>query len=86
MLGAFLHFGAAPLLGDQMLDRLHDLAPGDVGNLEPKHVVDVLEEAGRAVEDAAPVMARVVHALGGDEEARLRLELAVRRKRHPQRL
>ncbi len=40
-------------------------------------------QAGGAVEDGAPVIRRVVHALGRHEQARRRLELAVGRERHP---
>ena len=40
-------------------------------------------EAGGAVEDAAPVRGRVVHALGRGEQAGRRLELPVGRERHP---
>ena len=38
---------------------------------------------GHAVEDLTPIGARVMHAFGGNKNARMGFELAVRRERHP---
>ena len=38
---------------------------------------------GHAIENFAAIRARVVHPLGGNQNARMGLELAVRRERHP---
>ena len=40
-------------------------------------------EPGHAVEDFAAIRARVMHPLGGNQNARMGLELPVRRERHP---
>ncbi|CCF20123.1 protein of unknown function [Pseudorhizobium banfieldiae] len=58
-------------------NRLGDLRPAVAGIDAP--------EAGRRIENLAPVMRRIVHILCTDEEARLLLELAVCRERHPER-
>jgi len=60
---------------DLALHRLDDLGAAMAGIDAP--------EASRAVEDLPPVMRGVVHVLGGDEQARIALELAIRRERHP---
>ncbi len=41
-------------------------------------------EASRSIENAIAVDIGIVHALSGSEEAGRRLELAVRRERHPE--
>ena len=58
-------------------NRLGDLRPAVAGIDAP--------EAGRRIENLAPVMRGIVHILCTDEEARLLLELAVCRERHPER-
>jgi hypothetical protein len=60
---AHLEGGRVVQLGGLLLDRLDDL-----GRVWPG--VDA-PQTRRAVEHAAPVRRRVVHALGGDEQARL---------------
>jgi len=45
--------------------------------------IDAPQACG-AVENLTAVVARVVHALGGDQQARFGFELAVGRKRHPE--
>ena len=63
-------------LADLLADRLDDLRPAMAG-------VDAPQSRG-AVEHASPVVGRVVHALGADEQARRLLVLPVRRERHPE--
>jgi len=58
------------------LDRGHDLRMAVPGIAAP--------ETGGAVEHASPIGGEVVHALGADEKTRLRLELSVGGKRHPE--
>ena len=64
-------------LADLRRNRLGDLLAAVAGIDAP--------QAGGAVQDLAAVVGSVVHVLGGDQQARLLLELAVRRERHPER-
>ena len=41
------------------------------------------KQAGRGIDDFFPAVVPVVHAFGADDELGIRLELAVRRERHP---
>jgi hypothetical protein len=63
-------------LGGLFLDRLDDLRAAVAGIAAP--------QSGGAVEHLAAVGCRVVHVLGADQHARIGLELAVRRERHPE--
>ena len=64
--------------GDLLADRLDDLAPSVAEPAAP--------QPRQAVEDLLAVGVGVVRALGGDDHARVRLELAVAGERHPVRV
>ncbi len=65
-------------LGGLRADRLHDPWRGVPGVAAP--------QAGRGVEQPAPIGHRVVHAFRTADQARMRLEMAVGGERHPERL
>ena len=65
-------------LGNLALDGLHDLRAAMAGIAAP--------QAGRPVEHLPAVRGPVVHPLGRDEHARVRLELPACRERHPESL
>ena len=76
-------FGMAHLEGRRIihlrhlvLHRLNDLVAPVPGVAAPK--------ARRAVQHLTPVIGRVVHVLGADEQARIALELPVGCERHPE--
>jgi hypothetical protein len=64
--------------GELLLNGTGDLAAAVAGIGAP--------EASRSVDHLAAVFGGVIHALRGCEHARCRLELAVGRERHPERL
>src|SRR3546814_3714014 len=61
--------------GQRLVHRLGDLAAAVAGG--------DAEQAGRAVDHLVAVIGGEVHAFGAGQDARVRLEVAVRGKRHP---
>src|SRR5260370_42626860 len=59
-----------------LLDRIDDFLAAVAGVYGP--------QTGDAVEHLAAVLRQIVHVLGGHQQARRRLELAVGREWHPQ--
>ena len=77
--------GVAPLEGRSVI-KLPDLLAHRGDDPFPSVPGIDAPHAGRAVQNPAAVICDIVHALGGNDDARSRLELAVRCERHPERL
>ena len=80
--GQLEHLRMAHLEAGRIVE-LQKLLAHRVGDLRPRVAGVHAPQARRAVEHLAAVVAPVVHALGAHEQARVLLELPVRRERHP---
>ncbi len=76
------HLGMAHLEGRRVVE-FERLAVHRLGDLAPRVAGIDAPQPGGAVENAPSVGGGVVHALGRDQQARMRLELAVGGERHP---
>src|SRR5262245_22850401 len=59
-----------------LLDRVDDF-PARMSSVDTP-------QAGDAIQHLTPVVSREMHVLGGNQQSRLRFELAIGRERHPE--
>ncbi len=81
--GQFKRLGMAHLEGRRIIQLRH-LILHCLDDFRPRMAGIHTPQPGGAVQHLAAIGGVVMHVLGTDEHARTRLEMAVRRKRHPE--
>jgi hypothetical protein len=84
LLGQVERSRVAHLEGGRKIELAYHLAHGG-HDLRLRMAAGHAPQAGRAVQDGVAVHVLVVHAFGRHQQARIGLEIAVVRKRHPER-